>query len=309
MQTVTDTFPDVIRIETVGICNFRCSHCPTGTQPNNRPLLSKDRFELIIEQFISNKFIPRVVVLYHGGEPLLNKNLSHYIRTLKIIGVSKTVINTNASLLTEKRSKELILAGLDEMKVSFDGESADENNYIRKNGDFYKNASHLKAFCKLRKALGHTNPHIIVSNIRICDKKTLDSLYNHQAFVFQKVPMYLTQYFSEEGDDIEYRSFPAMIWPGYEKFGKFQAVYFAVDKPKYCGPLFETFTILSDGNVVPCCYDLKGELVLGNIYHENMFDIWNSKEYSKLRTNFRKQQYHPFCSKCNVVSPRYLCRT
>ena len=97
-----------------------------------------------------------------------------------------------------------------------------------------------------------------------------------------------------------------MIWPGYEKFENIDAIYFDAAAPKYCVPLFETFTILSNGNVVPCCFDLKGELVLGNIYKESIFDIWNNEKYSEIRINFRKQKYCTICRKCTVVSPRYL---
>ena len=78
MQNTLDAFPDVVRIETTGKCNFKCIHCPTGTEPNNRSVLSKERFDYIVHQFTYNNYIPRVVVLYHGGEPLLNKNLSHF---------------------------------------------------------------------------------------------------------------------------------------------------------------------------------------------------------------------------------------
>jgi len=40
MREFTDSFPDVIRIEVAGKCNFKCIHCPTGIQTNNRPLLT-----------------------------------------------------------------------------------------------------------------------------------------------------------------------------------------------------------------------------------------------------------------------------
>jgi radical SAM protein with 4Fe4S-binding SPASM domain len=309
MQNAPDNFPDVIRIETSGKCNFKCIHCPTGTQPNKRPVLSKDRFNYIVNQFIDNKFVPRVVVLYHGGEPLLNKNLSHYIRTFKEMGVIKTVITTNASLLNEELSKKLITAGLDEMKISFDGQDPDENNHIRLNGNFHTNAANVKTFCKIRKTLGCNNPNIIISNVQICDKITLQTLYKNHHFTFQDAPTYLTKYFSDEYDEIEFKSYPAMIWPGFEKFGVLDVVHFPTDKPNYCGPLFETSTILSNGNVVPCCYDLKEELILGNIFEENIFDIWQNEKYNDLRSNFRRQQYHKFCRKCNVVSPRYLCNS
>lgn len=311
MQQVPDSFPDVLRIELAGKCNFKCIHCPTGIKPNNRMNLDSDKFNSIINQCVANGFIPRVAVLYHGGEPLMNKNLAQYIRILKKMGVSKTVITTNASLLNEYRSEELIMAGLDEMKISFDGESADENNIIRKNGDFYRDAANVKILLKLRKKLGHNNPKVIISNIRICDKNTLSMFKpkngKHQC-AFQNIPIYITRYFRNECDEIELRSFPAMVWPGYDQCEKFEELNFPIKRPKYCGMLFETFTILSNGNVVLCCYDLKGELILGNVFETNMFDIWISRKYTDLRADFRKQIYNSLCSKCDIVLTRYLCK-
>ena len=149
-----DPFPDVVRIEPVGLCNFKCIHCPTGIEPNQRRLLREESFSVILKQFLNKEFIPRVVVLYHGGEPLLNKYVSNYIRTLKQIGVSKVHIVTNGSLLTKKLSEKLITAGLDELHISFDGENANENNSIRIGSDFYRDAANVKALYKIYKDLG-----------------------------------------------------------------------------------------------------------------------------------------------------------
>jgi len=307
MRSVPVDFPDVVRIETVGKCNFRCIHCPTGINPNNRSILSEGMFDSIVGEFLNARFIPRVVVLYHGGEPLLNTKLSKYIRVLKKMGVEKTVITTNASLLTGEQSRELVLAGLDEIKVSFDGQSPDENNHIRQGGDFYANAENVKTLCEVRKALGRNNPHIKISNIRICNKETLQKMSEQQQFMFQEPPEYLTKYFCQEGNELEFQSFPAMVWPGYERNGFFDVVKFETAKPKYCGSLFETTTILSNGDVVLCCYDIKGELVLGNITKESIFDIWSSKKYLEIREKFKKYEYSYLCEKCNYVSPVYLC--
>lgn len=306
MDTLPDNFPDVVRIETVGLCNFRCIHCPTGIQPNNRQVLSENSFDYILAQFTSRNFIPRVVVLYHGGEPLLNKKLPLFIRRLKSIGVSKTSITTNASLLDEKRGRELIEAGLDEIKVSFDGESPDENNKIRQKGDFETNAANVKKLFQTRKELGVNHPHIAIRNTRICSEPTLNALYQKQAFVFNKPPAYLKEYFQDELEEVDFRSFPAMVWPGYQMSGDFEAVSFEREKPKYCASLFETITILSNGNIVLCCYDLKGELILGNVFEKNIFDIWNSGPYAKIRENFRRQKYTALCRKCSIVTPYYL---
>jgi len=303
-QTKLDVFPDVIRIEPVGKCNFKCIHCPTGTQPNQRRLLKANQFSKIVSQFNDRRFIPRVVVLYHGGEPLLNKKISDYVRILKEIGVAKVHIVTNGSLLTKQVSEKLIMAGLDEIHISFDGESADENNIIRKNGDFYKDATNLKEFYKLYKEIGFKKIRILISNVQVMNKADSDNNQNDRLVT----PSYLTECFCNECPEIEFQSVTAMVWPGFLAFGEFQVATLPKQTPNYCSSLFETITILANGDVVPCCYDLPGEVVFGNVFESNIFDIWDNPKYREFRTNFRKQIYTKLCRKCNVISPQYLCK-
>jgi radical SAM protein with 4Fe4S-binding SPASM domain len=303
-QTKLNGFPDVIRIEPVGICNFKCIHCPTGTQPNQRRLLKANQFSKIVSQFNDRRFIPRVVVLYHAGEPLLNKKISDYVHILKEIGVTKVHIVTNGSLLTKQVSEKLIMAGLDEIHISFDGESADENNIIRKNGDFYKDAANLKEFYRLYKEIGFKKIRILISNVQVMNKVDSDINQNDRLVT----PSYLTEYFCNECPEIEFQSVPAMVWPGFLAFGKFQVAALPKQTPNYCGSLFETITILANGDVVPCCYDLPGEVVFGNVFESNIFDIWDNLKYREFRKDFRKQIYASLCRKCNVISPQYLCK-
>ena len=161
----------------------------------------------------------------------------------------------------------------------------------------------------MRKEVGCQDLAVIVSNVRICDKDTLVKLNREGQSSFPDIPQYLADYFKDESEDIEFQSFPAMIWPGYEKFGQFKPLLFPAKKPNYCGPLFETYTILANGDVVPCCYDLKGEVVFGNMFSEDMFAIWHGQKYTGFRDRFRKQHYDSFCLKCNLVVPQFLCKT
>ncbi len=298
-----DNLPDVIRIEPVGLCNFNCQHCPTGVSPNKRALLSKDKFHEIIDGFKKINFLPRVVVCYHGGEPLLNKNLTYFIKYLKDWGVKKTVITTNASLLTEQKSIELIEAGIDQIKVSFDGESVEENNYIRQKGNFYANAENLKTFCKVYKKISKHKIDISTASTIITKEEDLDIIFKNKKHT--NPPKYLTDYFKNEMDVMRISSYPAMIWPNLNK-NDYLHKSFPSEKPSYCSLLFETFTILSNGNVVTCCYDLKGELIHGNIFKESILKIWESEKYKKIRSNFKIKKYNSLCESCNVVNPRYM---
>jgi MoaA/NifB/PqqE/SkfB family radical SAM enzyme len=68
----------------------------------------------------------RRAVLHGVGEPMLVPELPRMIRYLKDRGVY-VLFNTNGTLLREKRFRELIDTGLDELRVSLD--AADAKNY------------------------------------------------------------------------------------------------------------------------------------------------------------------------------------
>ena len=80
---IVQGLPEVVCIEPASICNLKCIHFPTGVLRNeiNRGIMSLETFEIIMKEL---KYIkPRVVVLYHGSEPFLNKNIFSMIRQLK----------------------------------------------------------------------------------------------------------------------------------------------------------------------------------------------------------------------------------
>jgi radical SAM protein with 4Fe4S-binding SPASM domain len=61
-------------------------------------------------------------------------------------------------------------------------------------------------------------------------------------------------------------------------------VYLEDNKASCYKPWIST-AILSDGSIVPCCFDMNADIKLGNIFAEDFFDLWNGINYFK----FRKQ--------------------
>jgi MoaA/NifB/PqqE/SkfB family radical SAM enzyme len=271
--------------------------------------MSRSKFYDIVQQFTEKNFIPRVVVLYHGGEPLLNKDLELFIAALKNIGVSKTVITTNASMLNETRARGLILAGLDEMKVSFDGMSPEENNTIRDKGDFERDSNNVLSLLRLKKKLGLSNPRVKISNVQVLNRTELDVYLNRGKRGDLVIPEYLEQKFMPFWDEIDKQAYPAMVWPDLSNKTAFDTVSLPSLSPTYCPNLFETFSIQSNGSVVACCYDLPGDRVFGNVFEANVFDIWKSKDFVDFRRNFTQKIYEPLCSNCVRVNPKYQIKS
>lgn len=68
-----------------------------------------------------------------------------------------------------------------------------------------------------------------------------------------------------------------------------------------CLAPYKYITILTNGDVVPCCIDYEGKKVMGNITSQSLSDIWNSEKYF----NFRKDalslnKKNELCKKCTV---------
>jgi len=68
------SFPRVQRIEPASQCNLSCSHCPIGAVDMSRGILKERTFNNILNNIKNHVNDIKVIVLYHGGEPLLNRN-------------------------------------------------------------------------------------------------------------------------------------------------------------------------------------------------------------------------------------------
>lgn len=259
-------FPAVVRIEPSGLCNFRCIHCPIGTEGGHREILSFERF---VDYFEALPILPRVLMLYHGGEPLLNKELELMIAYAKTAGVKKVAFNTNAALLNDNRDLSLV----DELRVSFDGDSPEDNDQIRVNSRFNKHAARVKAL-----ALSDKRPKVI-------------RIYN--ANLFDNMPAkYLLDYFKD---------CPDMVFEGVKirKWARLNSEPHELNDIEFCSNLFETFTILSNGDVPMCCEDLQADDIQGNVNKNTPAEIWERMEAR--RAAFARKEYPKLCQSCWVT--------
>ena len=96
-----------------------------------------------------------------------------------------------------------------------------------------------------------------------------------------------------------------MQWPSMnEEINDFEKVAIKDREDKNsCDHLDETLTIRSDGNVVPCCYDLTTKLKMGNIMTNGLEEIWNNSFYINLRKSIEEKKFISICKNCNIVRP------
>jgi MoaA/NifB/PqqE/SkfB family radical SAM enzyme len=146
--------PVCLYLEVTNRCNLLCETCPRTFEDLEAPAdMGWELFTSIIDQVPG---IARVVM--HGvGEPMLVKNLPQMIRYLKARGIY-ALFNTNGTLLTPRKQRELIETGLDELRVSLDAADATTFLAVRGKDMFNRIVRNISGFTALQKEIGATRP-------------------------------------------------------------------------------------------------------------------------------------------------------
>ena len=109
--------PAEIWIEPTNFCNLRCKMCPqSGGLTREKGFMNLELYKKIIDEV--GKWKP-IIKLFNLGEPLLHPEIVNMIKYAKKKGCY-VMINTNATLLNEKKSIDIINSGLDEISPSVD---------------------------------------------------------------------------------------------------------------------------------------------------------------------------------------------
>jgi MoaA/NifB/PqqE/SkfB family radical SAM enzyme len=148
--------PVCLYLETTNRCNLLCTTCPRTYADLEPPAdMSWELFTGIVNQ------VPNIarVVLHGVGEPMLVKELPRMVRYLKARG-AYVLFNTNGTVLTARRGRELCATGLDELRVSLD--AAEPRTFLRIRGKDYFNriVRNVRAFTQMQQREGLTRPRV-----------------------------------------------------------------------------------------------------------------------------------------------------
>src|SRR5262245_46372777 len=154
--TVAAADPVCLYLETTNRCNLLCTTCPRTYADLEPPAdMSWELFTHIVDQ------LPNIarVVLHGVGEPMLVKELPRMIRYLKDRG-AYVLFNTNGTVLTAKKGRELSQTGLDELRVSLDAADAHTFLLIRGKDYFNRIVRNVRAFTEMQAREGLAHPRV-----------------------------------------------------------------------------------------------------------------------------------------------------
>lgn len=159
---IKDSFkPLCIDLELASICDLACPHCFREYLATPDKIMGTDFAKKIISDAKNNN-VPSIKFNWRG-EPLLHSSLGKLIKFAKDKGILETIINTNATNLTEKKGTELINSGLDYMIYSFDGGTKKTYEKLRpgrfKENKFENVIQNIKNFSNLKRKLNVKFPY------------------------------------------------------------------------------------------------------------------------------------------------------
>ena len=281
-KKIADDFPRCLQIEPSSICNYRCVFCfetdKTFTSKKNGFMgtMELDLFKKIIDdaegkiEFIS---------LASRGEPLVAKNITemlNYTRN-KFLNLK---VNTNASLLDEKKCHAILQGSVQTIVFSADAADKDLYKKIRVNGDLNKVLKNLELFQNIRSKY-YPKQKIIsrVSGVKFSKEQNFESMINLWSQLVDQVAF------------VEYNPWEnTYLRPSNN-----------VTEP--CSDLWRRMFIWWDGKTNPCDTDYKSYLSVGEYSNASITSLWNSDKYKKLRENHlnnNRKSFNP-CNSCTLI--------
>jgi radical SAM protein with 4Fe4S-binding SPASM domain len=259
-------------------------------------------FERIVAELRLHVPPIRVAVLYHGGEPLLNRHFPAMAGRVKALGIPFVKSVSNGMLIRPENAETIVACGLDAIEISLDGASAAENNTVRRRSDFDRVCRAIHLLVDARRRLGSPIRIFVATTQFLLAERPLA---DHPA----AVPPHMREAFADIAQEIEFKATWAKLWPSEQPAAGYDLLH--DDRPRElptsCSLLDETISIRADGTVVACCYDLTTMSNLGNIATQSLADIWRGEAYRKFRGDFVARNYPELCKGCVVVTgDKYL---
>lgn len=257
-------------IELSSVCNMHCNICP-------RSKISRYKSRLTMQDVVMlNHWLPQKCnIMFSGmGEPLLFENILEAVSLLsngsRVIGIT-----TNGQLLDEHMILELCNSQLDFLQVSVNHIDEDKYREITNGNN--------KCVLKYIEYLNLVKPDSLQVQLSFIDDylSEKDKRIITDYCVHNKINTFFKKLHNRGGS--------LLLNVSKNKLG--------INADKFECYLFSQFTFIScDGNILPCCHDIKQRNILGNIYDDSFEEIVNRK-----RDVIKCGELFDECRLCNDV--------
>jgi MoaA/NifB/PqqE/SkfB family radical SAM enzyme len=324
---VAEQDPVCLYLETTNRCNLLCTTCPRTFEDLEPPAdMSWELFTSIVDQFPN---IARVVL--HGvGEPMMVRELPRMIRHLKDRG-TYVLFNTNGTLLTRRKGRELIDAGLDELRVSLDAAEARSFALVRGRDMFDRILRHVRGFIEMQRALGATAPRVslwltglketvaeLPAFVRLAHDMGIREVYLQRLVYFAegqglaRVESGLFEQldgaearFIRDAEDLARSLGIAFNASGATEPGTSLKQQQETRPWSLCRRPWTLMYFTAHGKVLPCCiapFSMRRyqSFTLGDATQQTLREIWNGASYREFRSALLSDAPPDACARCGL---------
>jgi radical SAM protein with 4Fe4S-binding SPASM domain len=307
MQKVGDEkdFLDILELRITLRCNLSCRYCFLGGSlyQADKEIMSLEDYKWLIRTCKNNGLSE---VVFTGGEPFVRfgllRELVEYSSSLHL----QTKIHSNGTLISSERCRQLVDAGLTEIRISID--TVDEVLFekITESRGLYKklddNIGHLARCAGLvvggRFTITGVNHQYIAQVYNYCAERGLDYL--------ELKPVAIVGSASEHPElSLSKEQHVAVMREALE-LEKTKRIELRFDSPCFhflvadttvphysCSCASRRLSVSPSGDVTPCVYLGLEEVSIGNIYEDDIQDLYHSEFSTRMRLTIPEE-----CQRC-----------
>jgi radical SAM protein with 4Fe4S-binding SPASM domain len=320
--------PVCLYLETTNRCNLLCTTCPrTYEKLEPEADMSWELFQRIVDQ------VPNIarVVLHGVGEPMMVKALPRMIRYLKDRG-AYVLFNTNGTLLTAKKGRELTDAGLDELRVSLDAADAKTFLLVRGKDFFNRILKNVRAFTEMQAREGLTSPRVslwltglketieqLPEFVRVAHRIGVKEVYLQRLVFFDEHAIGMArpdqalfeQMSREDATHLQTAEAEARALgisfnaSGANEPGTSLKKATADSPWSLCRRPWTVMYFTANGRALPCCiapFSQRGyeNYTLGDATQSELQEIWNGPAYQAFRESLKSDMPPKSCMNCGL---------
>lgn len=274
-------FPVEIAVELSNYCNLRCVMCPVPNLKRTRGFMDETVFKKVAADVSGESgflFLPQGF-----GESLLHPQWLQLINLARSLEIQPIAVLTNGMLLDGENIKP-VMEMVDVVVVTIDGCTKKTYESVRVNASFERVTKNIENFLKYREDA--QSPHLVLRIIKMHD--TENDIEGFRSFWSERIG---------KGDIIQVSD--CIDWAGSVTYRGINDNQIQKDRHP-CRMLWKNLTVYHNGQVSPCCYDAEGELIIGNVLHQRLREIWDGSSLKNLRNLHLTGQFNriPICSRC-----------
>ena len=260
-----------IYLEITNSCNLNCDFCIKNSRKVTN--ITIDNYKYIINKIKNNT---KELYLHVLGEPLIHKDINYFIDYATKEGILVN-ITTNGYLINKIKDNH----NIHRLNISLHSYNKKYKKELSKYlDDIFNVIDNLrnKTFISLRLWTINKDCQTMIDYI--------NNRYNTNISNLEKnTKIKIT-------NNLIIDTFHPFIWPDLNNN------YYNIKGT--CKGLIDHIGILSDGTIIPCCLDSKGIINLGNIYKDNINDIYNKEIVKEMirgfKNNYKCQELCRHCS-------------